>query len=69
MTRRANSFRQADVTRASRGAVKAGLTVRAVRISPDGSIEVLTGGEEAPLNDAFGKWKAKKDASVAQGNR
>jgi hypothetical protein len=69
MTRRASAFRQGDVTRAGRGAMRAGLTVRAVRIAPDGSIEVLTGGEEAPLNDAFGEWKAKKDARGAQGNR
>jgi hypothetical protein len=69
MTRRASAFRQSDITRANRGAVKAGLAVRAVRIAPDGSIEVLTGEEEASLNDAFGEWKAKKDARGAQGNR
>jgi hypothetical protein len=60
--RREVAFRQADVTRAARGAVAAGLRVSSIKIGPDGSIEILTPEAEPALTDAFSEWKAKRDA-------
>jgi hypothetical protein len=60
--RREVAFRQADVTRAARGAVAAGLCVSSIKIRPDGVIEVLTTQAAPELTDAFGEWKAKRDA-------
>ena len=47
MTRRSPAFRQADVTRAGRGALKAGLCVRRVEIDAAGKIVVIC-IDEAP---------------------
>jgi hypothetical protein len=41
MSRRRSTFSQADVTRASRGAVKAGLPVRRVEIDATGKIVIV----------------------------
>jgi hypothetical protein len=60
--RREVAFRQADVTRAARGAAAAGLRVSSIKIGPDGSIEILTPEAAPELTDAFGEWKAKRDA-------
>ena len=42
MSRRAQPFTQTDVTRAAKGAVKAGLTVQRIEFEP-GKIVVFTG--------------------------
>jgi hypothetical protein len=47
MSRRAAAFSQADVTRASRGALKAGLPVRRVEIDAAGKIVVIC-SDDAP---------------------
>jgi hypothetical protein len=60
--RREVAFRQADVTRAARGVAAAGLCVSSIKIGPDGVIEVLTTQAAPELTDAFGEWKAKRDA-------
>jgi hypothetical protein len=66
--RREVAFRQADVTRAARGAAAAGLSVSSIRIGRDGVIEVLTTQAAGELTDAFGDWKAKRDARRSQRN-
>jgi hypothetical protein len=43
MTRRPQPFTQGDVTRALKGAVKAGLSVQSYTIDTDGNIVVITG--------------------------
>jgi hypothetical protein len=65
MTRTAAPFRQADVTRAVRGARAGGLEVAKVRIV-NGEIEIIatTGaavksGDAATETTGFDEWKAK----------
>jgi hypothetical protein len=67
--RRQATFRQVDVTRAARAAATAaGLRVASIKIGRDGGIEILT-AEAAPVEiDAFGEWKAKRDARRPQRN-
>ena len=65
---RHTAFRQADVTRAARGALAAGLKVAGIKIGRDGAIEILTSEVATAEIDAFGEWKAKRDARRAQGN-
>jgi hypothetical protein len=43
MSRGQQSFRQGDVTKAVKGTVKAGVTVKRVEIDRDGKIVVITG--------------------------
>lgn len=59
MTRRA-TFTQAELTRAIKGAKAAGMAVTRCEISPDGGI-VLSEATEAPAEDVFGTWKAKRE--------
>jgi hypothetical protein len=66
--RRQATFRQADVTRAYRGALNAGMRVASIKISADGGIEILT-AEIAPVEiDAFSEWKTRRDARSSQRN-
>lgn len=61
-------FTQADVTRAAKGAVAAGLPISRTEIMPDGRIVIY---HDAPVTvdnlTPFEKWKAEKNASAAQG--
>ena len=65
--RRPAAFRQVDVTRAARGAAAAGLRVASIKIGRDGGIEILTAEATPEVTDAFGEWKAKRDARRSQG--
>ena len=64
MTRRSVAFSQADVERAVKAALSAGLTVGAFEISQSGTIRVITTnvkGETTP-DTPYDQWKAKRDA-------
>jgi hypothetical protein len=55
MSRGAQALRQGDVTKAIKGAVKAGLSVKRFEVDKDGKIIVFTG--EAPPSAATGnEW-------------
>lgn len=71
MTRRA-PFRQADIARAIRAAMKAGLAVEglSVRIEPGGAIEVRQAPPASAPDEsasAMAEWRARRDARRAQG--
>ena len=61
-------FTQADVTRAAKGAIAAGLPVSRTEIAADGRIVIY---HDAPVTvdnlTPFEKWRAEKDARAAQG--
>lgn len=61
MTRAA--FRQVDLTRAIKGAKAGGFDPARAEILPDGRI-VLTLAAEAPTDDAYGAWKAKREGDA-----
>jgi Tfp pilus assembly PilM family ATPase len=64
MTRRSVAFRQADVERAVKAALSAGLTVNSFEVSQSGTIRVITTnvkGETTP-DLPYDEWKAKRDA-------
>lgn len=53
------AFTSAQVERALRGAMRAGLAVQKVEITPSGSIIILPNLETAPSDEADG-WFAKR---------
>jgi len=66
MTRRPLPFRQADVERAVKAALSAGLVVGTVEVTQSGTIRVITSGgegESAPQLP-FDEWKEKNNASA-----
>jgi hypothetical protein len=67
MTRRAVAFRQADVSRAVKGAAAAGLAIARVEIDAAGKIVIITGAAPETTEDAYAKWKAARNAREAQG--
>lgn len=68
MARRAANFTASDVTRAVKATVAAGLDVDRVEVQSDGTIAVITKGQEngnkSELSD-FDKWKANKHARTS----
>lgn len=52
-------FRQADITKAIRGAVNAGMQPTLIRIHPDGEIEVGFGSDKSESH--YDRWK-RQDA-------
>ena len=66
MTRTRPPFRQADISRAVKGATAAGLIVGRVEFDQDGKIVIVSG--EGKLKDAatpLDAWKARKKARQA----
>jgi hypothetical protein len=59
VSRRSASFTQADVTRASRGAVKAGLAVRRVEIDEAGKIVVICSDDAPEQPESGAGWEAR----------
>jgi hypothetical protein len=55
MSRGAHPFKQGDVTKALKGAVNAGLSVRRVEIDRDGKIVVIT-GDALPSAKSGNEW-------------
>ena len=67
MTRRPLPFRQADVERAVKAALSAGLSIGAVEVTQSGTIRVITTNEVGATVPelAFDQWRASKDAGSA----
>lgn len=66
MSRTRTPFRQADISRAVKGATAAGLVVGRVEIDQDGKIVIVP--EEGKPKEAatpFEAWKARKNARQA----
>ena len=63
MTHRHAAFKQADVTRALRGAVAAGVEIARVEIDArNGNIVILTPRYSSSQVTAYDAWKAESDA-------
>ena len=59
MSRSAQTFKQGDVTKAAKGAVKAGLNVQRIEIDKKtGNIVVFTGN--MPVEEQSNEWDAVK---------
>ena len=56
MSRGLHKFKQGDVTKALKGAVNAGLSVRRVEIDRHGKIVVIITGEPPPSALASNEW-------------
>jgi hypothetical protein len=62
MSRNAHTFKQGDISKAIKAAVKAGLPVARVEVSPEGRIIVIAGKpeqEQAPTAEA-NEWDSVK---------
>ena len=57
--------KKADIDRAIKSAKDAGLCVCSIKVSPDGTFEVLTTGEATAQRDSLVEWRAKRDARKA----
>ena len=56
MTRRPCTFRQADVTRALKGAVAAGVEVKSIEIDQSGKIVMITSRAAEPAKQDESDW-------------
>ena len=63
-------FKQADLTRALKGAIAAGWDVRSAEIGADGQIRLERADKSAENSSqtSYDQWKAKRDARAAQGH-
>jgi hypothetical protein len=67
MSRR-TAFRQADVSRAVKGATSAGVTISRIEIDAAGKIVIVAGvSAESKVDDDYAAWKAGRHARSAQG--
>ena len=64
MTRPSLPFRQRDISRAVKAVIATGLTVAAVRINPQGEIEVVIGKLEAQDPAPLDIWMTKHARST-----
>ncbi len=61
------SARKADIDRAIKAVTSAGLKVASVKVGPDGTVEVLTGGFKGDVvADELETWRAQRDARKAR---
>jgi hypothetical protein len=59
-------FRQADISRAVKGAKAAGIPVSQIEIGPDGRIVLISGQPQASqTHDEYANWKANRNARAA----
>jgi hypothetical protein len=59
MSRGDQTFKQGDVTKAAKGAAKAGLNVRRIEIDRDGKIVVITGQPDQSPHE-LNEWDTVK---------
>jgi hypothetical protein len=59
-------FRQADISRAVKGAKAAGISVSQIEIGSDGRIVLISGEPQASqTHDEYANWKANRNARAA----
>ncbi len=62
--RRAIAFRQADISRAVKGAKAAGLSIARVEIDAAGKIVIVTAAAAETTEDAYAAWKAGRARAI-----